>query len=364
MISTIQIDNFQSHQNTILELDPGVNAITGASDSGKSAIIRALLWNFDNRPLGDAFCSWFAGKKPTSVGVEFAEGTYVIKERKNGKNSYNLNGTKFEALKSDVPEDLATLVNLADYNISSQHSPYFLLQETGGEVARRFNELIGLDIIDRTFSKLDSIIRDSKGKIADCSNEIKDLEVQIAQYVSLNEIEAILKKAVSDIDTKEKVAQRCSQLMESLNSLQSLEEEISLLLIDEQLEKDVARLKQLISDFEAKDAISKKLFNAIESIEETEGNLETWNSWLEIEGEQKAVKSLIDSYRGKSEREKKIFQALVSIENLNKEIEETEKACDRLSGQHLNLLSKVKKCPVCQEPVTNNSLKCIREHFK
>ncbi len=364
MLSTIQIQNFQSHKDTILDFDPGVNAITGASDSGKSAILRAILWVFNNRPLGDTFCSWFAGKKPTTVGVGFAEETFVIKERKNGKNTYDLNGTKFEALKSDIPEDLSRLVNLADYNVSSQHSPYFLLQDTGGEIARRFNELIGLDIIDHAFSKLDSIIRDSKGKIADSTNEIKELEGKIAQFGSLAEIEAILNKIASDTKEADRIEVRCSQLMGCLHSIEVLEEEINSLLIDKQLEIDVASLKRLISEFEQRESTIQKLSNTTNSLVETEKDLKNWSEWLEIEEDYKILKDLIAIYTEKSRVDKKVFQCLCQIEEINKSIEETKINVDRLTGQHQHLLAKVKNCPVCQEPVTKNSLKHIREHFK
>jgi len=44
MINSLTIQNFQSHKNTTLEFDNGINIIIGQSDSGKTAIIRALNW--------------------------------------------------------------------------------------------------------------------------------------------------------------------------------------------------------------------------------------------------------------------------------------------------------------------------------
>jgi len=55
MIKYLQIQNFQSHKDSLLEFDPGVNVIVGSSDSGKTAVIRALRWLVWNRPSGDAF---------------------------------------------------------------------------------------------------------------------------------------------------------------------------------------------------------------------------------------------------------------------------------------------------------------------
>ena len=55
MINTLQIEGFQSHDSTEIELSKGVNVIIGSSDSGKSSIIRACKWAFQNRPQSDSF---------------------------------------------------------------------------------------------------------------------------------------------------------------------------------------------------------------------------------------------------------------------------------------------------------------------
>ena len=58
MIKEINIKNFQSHDNTNLILDSGVNVIVGSSDSGKSAIIRALRWVTSCVPRGEIGRAW------------------------------------------------------------------------------------------------------------------------------------------------------------------------------------------------------------------------------------------------------------------------------------------------------------------
>jgi len=61
MIKTLSIQNYQSHKDSTLEFDPGVNVIVGSTDSGKTAIIRALRWLIWNRPNGDSFRSTWGG---------------------------------------------------------------------------------------------------------------------------------------------------------------------------------------------------------------------------------------------------------------------------------------------------------------
>ena len=78
MIKKLHIRNFQSHKDSRLIFSDGVNVIVGNSDSGKSAILRALNWVITNRPSGDSYISNWGG--PTYVIVETEEGT-VIRER-------------------------------------------------------------------------------------------------------------------------------------------------------------------------------------------------------------------------------------------------------------------------------------------
>ena len=61
MIQSLQINNFQSHKYSVMELHKGVNVIIGPSDSGKTTILRALRWLVWNRPSGDAFRSDWGG---------------------------------------------------------------------------------------------------------------------------------------------------------------------------------------------------------------------------------------------------------------------------------------------------------------
>lgn len=52
MIKSIELKNIQSHENTRLDFDKGINVIVGSSNNGKSAILRGLYWARYNRPLG------------------------------------------------------------------------------------------------------------------------------------------------------------------------------------------------------------------------------------------------------------------------------------------------------------------------
>ena len=70
MIQSLALKNFQSHKDTLIKFDPGVNVIVGSTDSGKSAIIRALRWLVWNRPIGDKMRSNWGGETEVIIDDE------------------------------------------------------------------------------------------------------------------------------------------------------------------------------------------------------------------------------------------------------------------------------------------------------
>lgn len=97
MIHGIHIINFQSHEKSELVFTPGVNVITGSSDSGKSAILRAIQWLCTNRPLGNSFIQWSSKK----CMVELQTSDIVVgRSKTKSENFYHFNGADLLAGRS------------------------------------------------------------------------------------------------------------------------------------------------------------------------------------------------------------------------------------------------------------------------
>jgi exonuclease SbcC len=159
MLESITIRNFQCLEKQRIDLDPAVNTIVGPTDVGKSANIRALKWLTTNKPSGDAFIRH--GEKQASVCLKI-DGHEIIRERGSGLNSYLLDGKKLQAFGTEVPEEIARLLNLGEENFQDQFDAPFLLAETAGEVARSLNRVINLNAIDEILAAVGKRIRESK----------------------------------------------------------------------------------------------------------------------------------------------------------------------------------------------------------
>lgn len=216
MIDSIQIQNFQSHKNTTLELSPGINAITGPSDHGKSAILRALLWAVFNRPLGDAYISsWAKDKKgkqtrPTKVTVQ-SQGKILNRVRDKDFNGYIIGEDNFEALRAEVPDPVKAFFNLGPVNIQRQHDPAFLISSNGIEIAKFFNEIIRLDQIDMALSLAESKRREARKEDKRITEEMDELKKSLKKFNWLGTAEILLGKIqvhLSKIQPKEETAQQ------------------------------------------------------------------------------------------------------------------------------------------------------------
>lgn len=187
MLTSLEINNFQSHKKSMLEFSTGMNVIVGRSDGGKSAIIRALRLVVENRPSGEAYRSNWGGD--TSVTVTTQEGDVVTRKKTNTKNSYTLNETEFVAFKQDVPVEIQKALRITDLNIQSQMDSPFLLSMSAGFAAVHFNKCGGLSIIDKSNAAIQrDIVRIGKD-VEYYSRETAELATQLEGYTFIEECE-------------------------------------------------------------------------------------------------------------------------------------------------------------------------------
>jgi exonuclease SbcC len=179
MINFIHIKGYQSHKDTNINFCSGVNAITGASNSGKTATLRALNLVVNNKPSGDSFISHFADE--SCISIKFDE--KIIQRIKSKKeNLYLLDGEEYRAFGQEVPEDIKKTINMNDTNIQYQLDAPFLLSSTSGEIAKYFNTIANLDSIDISLSKVDSKIRNIKSELKYNEDELKSKAKEINKY--------------------------------------------------------------------------------------------------------------------------------------------------------------------------------------
>lgn len=343
MIRELTLHNFLSHEESILKFDKGVNIIVGPSDSGKSAIIRALRWVIQNRPSGDFMRSYWGGN--TEVRVDFSNGQ-VSRIRTDKDNMYLLGmHDEFRAVRTDVPEEIAQLINMNEINLQTQFESHFLLSSSSGEVAAYFNKIAHLDKIDVGLRNLQkwtkevqyNINRDSDALLAvgEELEKYSDLHKLEEEVVRLEKLESlILEKEMDVVDVYKIVTQ-----------LEVIEEEIGRRLGLLSMEKDVLACFELMNSVdEARNSYAEleglwikigDIQNTLEEIEDILGAEKEVNRVIVIDNE---IKDVERNYRDL----KRAYEEVVYLdENLHRN---TVKQAG-LQKEYSKFVGE--ECPVC-----------------
>jgi exonuclease SbcC len=259
MIDRLRIENFQRHELLSFSLHPRVTTIVGPTDSGKSAVVRALRWLATNRPRGTAMVR--DGSNGAQVKT-LIDGKTIARRRGKGVNVYRIDKHDYKAFGDAVPEDVERLWNVDEsVNFQGQHDSPFWFSLTAGEVAKRLNSVVDLEAIDRVLSDVASCVRAARSaidistsRVQSVENELESLDfvdelnIDLARLRSLddeldvlNETSDGLESAIAEIDELRAVAERP---VPDLDGLREQKEN------SESLDLDVASLRLLINKVE------------------------------------------------------------------------------------------------------------------
>lgn len=182
MLESVEIRNFQRHRRLRIEFDPAVTCITGVSDQGKSSILRALRWLAFNRPAGDGIVRRVRGVAAGTVAVVATVDGHCVRHarRADGSKWYELDGRRFHAVGQDVPDEIAALLNVGPVCFSGQHDLSFWFADTSGQVAKSLNQIVNLDLIDRTLANLAAEGRRAKAAVEVGKQRLADAQGRAA----------------------------------------------------------------------------------------------------------------------------------------------------------------------------------------
>jgi len=156
MIKRLHLRNYMAHKDTTLELAAGVTVLTGANNSGKSAVVEAIR-SLAMNPVPHHVIRHGASK--AVVRAELDSGDVVEWVRSKGNTVYNIYrngasgetgadpGETFAKFGRTPPEDIRGVLRLdpvetetgaVDIHIGNQRYPVFLLDQTGSQAASFF----------------------------------------------------------------------------------------------------------------------------------------------------------------------------------------------------------------------------------
>jgi chromosome segregation ATPase len=184
-LNTIYLRNFMCYQRpATIAFQPGVNAVTGPNDRGKSTLLAAVGWVFTGKPAGDTVESW-DGERDVGVTLLFDDGTAVSRFREKGLNRYEINNGKvrqdFSAIGNSVPQEVLDALNLEEINFQGQANNLFPMQLTPGEFGALVNKHCRLDEIHTTMKRVAGELRQWDREITKQQATIDDAAMRLEE---------------------------------------------------------------------------------------------------------------------------------------------------------------------------------------
>ena len=210
MITQLKLENFQCHKESVLDFSPGLNVICGSSNTGKSAIIRAIRWVLENRPQGTAIMR--AGTRRTVVCLSTQEHE-IIHTRTKSTSSYCVDGTEYPKMGRKVPDIVGNL-SLPPECFHAQLHPPFLVTASGSAIADVFNDVTNLTKAGMLSKELDRLYKEKRRKAREAVEECKEIGQQLKskKFRILDRLNKLLKRITSLIAEE-------SHLMSKKNTL-------------------------------------------------------------------------------------------------------------------------------------------------
>ncbi len=368
MLSEITIQDYQSHKNATIKFGPGVNIISGLSNSGKTAIIRAINFVANNRPLGDGFINDDADSVEVTVVINEKGEVFGVSRGKGKKENYYQIVTlkddiTLTAFGTDVPEEVSKLINFSDINIQKQLSPYFLVLETPGVAAQYIREVAKLDEIDKTVKLLDSQRRqaevENKSVKIDCKEveeELRELDrlnlSQLEEWISqLDLIEKQEDAIFLEVDELKRITDSAASIVPRLSALQAIN--FSAIQTDVSLAKDVmaeyTEVFAMVQELDHIIQVGRSIEQCIKAIPDFTAELKMMRVFWPEHGGLVSDTQDLSAFIGKVED---IEEAVFQLDNQMKLAEEERDV----------LLNALVECPSCGVFLTTQSKKQLLEN--
>jgi hypothetical protein len=170
-LERLQLTNFQKFRKLLLEFDPQATTIVGDSDRGKSTILRALGFLLLNRSIRGQLVH--RGKAFAKVSAEI-DGKRLARVKGKKNNKYVFDGRRYAAIgKANVPDGIAAFLNVGPENFQRQLDAHFWFSDTAGQVSKKLNEIVNLEVIDRSLSNLGKRLTEAKNEVRDLDQRVK-----------------------------------------------------------------------------------------------------------------------------------------------------------------------------------------------
>lgn len=274
MINSILVENFQSHKKTQIDFDPGVNVIVGRSDSGKSAVIRALYWALFNRPTGEDFISDWGGS--AEVHLDFDDGQ-LARIRNKSFNGYIIGEEEYKGFGQNVPEPISKFINMTRINFQHQMDSPFMLSWSPGDIGTFINNTVDLKVIDRAIHNIKVIIKSESKQINAIQFNIEDAQEQLEDFKDIEEIDSILVSLEKKQERIDCLSNKCGDLEELIEDIEDVEKRLEKASEVLKAQRSVEHLCSIQEEVDKLESVARTLQSLLSAIINLENSIDRYS---------------------------------------------------------------------------------------
>lgn len=339
-ITKVELINFEAHKHSVIEFDEkGLTAITGPSDSGKSAIVRGIRFALQNEPKGADFIR--NGAKRATVRVHLSNKKIIERSRtKTSAGEYIVtdeNGveTEFKGFGNNIPMDVLNAhqmpkVELAtgverSLNVAYQLDGHFMLSDSPASRASAIGRLTGVHLVDAAIKEKSKEMRALTIDTNAAEARIEELNEELKNYEFVDEEEKHLQSIKGFIMAAE-------QAEKKLEYLKSLDEQ------RRKSRKEVTEYQIELDSLSYLDNVEPLLEQA-ESLQSQIDSLQNLHESYQTHTEQiKKSKAILDSIHidgvdNMFVKAEELYEKIESLKTLQEEYESAERAVERYEAK-------------------------------
>lgn len=184
-------------------------------------MMRMLKFVCLNDGDGKKLVSW--GKDKLEAELE-VDGHLVKRVYGKGVNAYYLDGKKYVSFgRGKVPGPIESVLNCAEVNFRHQiDGTMYWLTDSPGQMSKRLNEIVNLDVIDRSLAEAAVRVRKAKARADVSKDRIKSVKAKLAELDFVPAMGETLARLERRRDHARKARRQARLLMNSIREGETL----------------------------------------------------------------------------------------------------------------------------------------------
>ena len=323
IFNRLKLNNFKSHENTVINFDKGISVIVGENGAGKSTILEAISFALFKQHTGKKIDDLVRNNAPSmSIELEFTSSGRdykIVRQKKSNLKSSLFKRTSSEGGyvhvctgDKEVANEIHQILDIdSDLFLNAiyirQGEIAELVDKTPAEKKQLIGKLLGLDSLEKAWKNLLPFISDYENQLAELKGKLYNSK-ELHEEFELKEAElSILKKRGHELENQiEDLKKTLDEMAEDKRNME-IEKEI-FETQSSSLEVEKKSLAKLEEDKQMVQRSLDEIREAEEEIDRLEKYIPKLDIYLEFEKAVENIKRL-------KEEEQDVENTLASIAN-------------------------------------------------